>query len=209
VIARLIWITPNAEELIVHMARVSNPSSQKRGDSPEKLVKYLMDHKHWSPFEMVSACVEIETTRDIGRQILRHRSLAFQEFSQRYQTVDHLPAAPLRQARTQDAKNRQSSTQIDDRLVVDEWNLLQQEALVHTRGAYQRALALGIAKEQARAVLPEGLTMSRMYAAGTIRSWIHYCSVRCGPETQHEHRIIAEEIRDLLRKEMPVTFDGI
>jgi thymidylate synthase (FAD) len=190
----------------VYRARVSNPASQERGDSPEKLVKYLMDHKHWSPFEMASACVEVETTRDIGRQLLRHRSFSFQEFSQRYQTVDKLPPAPLRQARRQDPSNRQSSGPIADQAIIDEWDRLQQEAVFYGQSAYREALKLGIAKEQARALLPEGLTMSRMYVAGTIRSWLHYCAVRCGPETQYEHRVIAEEIHGLLRKEMPVTF---
>jgi thymidylate synthase (FAD) len=207
--SRLIWITPNAEDLIVYMARVSNPASQERGDSPGKLIRYLMDHKHWSPFEMVSACVEIETTRDIGRQILRHKSLNFQEFSQRYQVVSELPAAPLRQARSQDPKNRQSSTPIEDQTVIDAWDQLQQEAVLYGQVAYQDALKLGIAKEQARALLPEGLTMSRMYVAGTIRSWFHYCSVRCGLETQYEHRVIAQEIAGILAEEMPVTFQRL
>lgn len=204
---RLIWVTPHAEDLITYMARVSNPSSQGEGARPERLIKYLIEHKHWSPFEMASACFEIETTRDIGRQILRHRSLSFQEFSQRYQTVDQLPAAPTRQARAQDPKNRQSSHVINNQIIKDDWEQLQQEAVLYGQRAYQEALKMGIAKEQARALLPEGLTTSRMYASGTIRSWIHYLSVRCAPSTQAEHRMIANDILRLLKTELPVTLE--
>jgi|SRR5882672_11186048 len=206
---QLIWITPNAEDLIVHIARVSNPQSQAEGQHQEKLIKYLIKHKHWSPFEMASVCIEINTTRDIGRQILRHKSFQFQEFSFRYQTVDKLEQSPLREARLQDNTNRQNSIEVDDPDLEADWEYEQQEVYNRAETAYKWALERGIAKEVARAVLPEGLTPSRLYMAGTVRSWYHYCQIRCGPETQKEHREIAQEIKNLLSEELPIIFSGL
>jgi thymidylate synthase (FAD) len=205
-LARLIWVTPNAEQLLVHMARVSNPSSQADGSNPERLIRYLVRNKHWSPFEMVSACFEINTTRDIARQILRHRSLSFQELSQRYTSVDVLTEAPLRDARLQDSKNRQNSLETDDQQLRISWEMQQRSARSAAETAYQWALDHGIAKEVARAVLPEGLTPSRMYASGTIRSWFHYCELRTTPGTQKEHREIAQAIKVRLHDELPSVF---
>ncbi len=201
--ASLCWITPDAQNLIVYMARVSNPKSQEEGDNPDRLIRYLVRNKHWSPFEMASACFLIETTRDIGRQILRHRSFSFQEFSQRYAAVDALPEAPNREARLQDAKNRQSSLAVEDEALSAEWGRIQNEVRQTASQAYGRALELGIAKEVARAVLPEGLTPSRMYMSGTIRSWIHYCELRSTAGTQFEHRMIAQQIWGILESHMP------
>src|SRR5690625_3350139 len=175
---KLIWSTPNGEDLLVYMARVSNPEGQERGDSPERLIRYLIRHRHWSPFEMVSACVEIEAPRDVSRQLLRHRSFAFQEFSQRYQSTHVLPEVPSREARMQDERNRQNSLPCDDRRLMRWWDDSQQDHLDRAEILYLTALGAGIAKEVARAVLPEGLTMSRLYMAGTLRSWLHLCSVR-------------------------------
>jgi thymidylate synthase (FAD) len=205
---KLKWATPNGDQLIAEMARVSNPANQSNPDS-SKLIQYLIKHKHWSPFEMVSACVEIETTRDIGRQILRHRSFSFQEFSQRYANALELPQLEqLRECRLQDEKNRQNSIELgDDKLGLQRW---WDNAQTHVAEAallyYGQALDAGIAKEQARALLPEGLTMSRMYMAGTLRSWMHYIQVRATPETQKEHRIIAEQAAEVLRHSFPETF---
>ena len=204
--AQLTWITPGAEQMIVHMARVSSPASQTAGLSPERLIAYLVGHRHWSPFEMASACFEIDTTRDIARQILRHRSFSFQEFSQRYAKVDALPEAPLREARLQDHANRQSSLLTDDAALMADWRALQTRARDAAAQAYERALEMGIAKEVARAVLPEGLTSSRMYMAGTLRSWLHYCWTRCTPDTQKEHREIAFAIQARLREAAPAIF---
>lgn len=200
--ASLVWITPNAERLVAHIARVSNPANQDNPDY-EKLLRYMLSHKHYSPFEMASACVEINTTRDIGRQILRHRSFSFQEFSQRYADVSQLPPAELREARVQDIKNRQNSFDAGPGPLADRWEILQHEVYDAAIERYKEALDLGIAKEQARALLPEGLTPSRMYMAGTIRSWIHYLHVRIDQSTQKEHRQIANQIAILLRKEVP------
>src|SRR5690625_4236425 len=203
---RLIWSTPNGEDLLVYMARVSNPEGQERGDSPERLIRYLIRHRHWSPFEMVSACVEIEAPRDVSRQLLRHKSLHVQEFSQRYQSVEALPAASLRECRMQDERNRQNSLPCDDEVIDDWWMSAQQHDQRLARQRYSAALDLGIAKEVARAVLPEGLTMSRLYMAGTLRSWLHFCSVRSGEDTQQETRQIAHEVAELLREEFPATW---
>lgn len=182
----------NIEELIAFCARVSNPSNQSNVQTSEKLIKYLINNKHWSPFEMVNACIEISTTRDIARQILRHRSFSFQEFSQRYANpVDEL-TFELREARLQDEKNRQNSIEISDESLHSDWQTFQQEIINYTKHAYEWAIKNGIAKEVARAVLPEGLVMSKMYVNGTIRSWIHYIEVRNDPSTQKEHRIIAQ-----------------
>lgn len=204
----LVWATPDGEALLVYMARVSNPDGQERGDDPERLIRYLIRHRHWSPFEMVSACVEIEAPRDITRQILRHRSFAFQEFSQRYQTTAALPEAPLRQARMQDNKNRQNSLPCEEDDLSDWWREEQERARWGAETAYAEALSLGIAKEVARAILPEGLTMSRLYMAGTLRSWLHFCAVRSDPSTQAETRQIAVQVADLLRVEFPATWEA-
>ena len=192
------------EELIAYCARVSNPNNQNNSDTSKKLIKYLIKHKHWSPLEMVSACLEIETTRDIARQILRHRSFSFQEFSQRYADPTKDLKFTTREARLQDEKNRQNSIEVSDQKLQDEWNTLQDMLIEDARQAYQWAIAKGIAKEQARAVLPEGLTMSRMYMNGTLRSWVHYIDLRTANGTQKEHMIIAEECAVAIAKIFPL-----
>ena len=204
---KLIWITPDAEALIAQIARVSNPANQ---DNPEfaGLLRYCLKHKHWSIFEMASACVEINTTRDIGRQILRHRSFSFQEFSQRYAAVGALPPVELREARLQDRSNRQSSIETGPGPTADLWETLQREVYNAAAVRYEEALEAGIAKEQARALLPEGLTPTRMYMSGTIRSWLHYLQLRTGPETQKEHRVIAQSVSDVLRVHLPTVFEA-
>ena len=179
----------NMTNLIAFFARVSNPTNQSNNLTSDKLVQYLMDHKHWSPFEMVNICIEIETTRDIARQILRHRSFSFQEFSQRYAKADL--GFECREARMQDEKIRQKSIDISDSDLKDEWKTRQSEVIDRSIKAYTWALDHGIAKEQARAVLPEGLTNSRLYMAGSLRSWIHYCQLRASNGTQKGHREIA------------------
>lgn len=171
--------------------RVSNPSNQNNTETSEKLLRYLIKHKHWSPFEMVSACLEITTTRDIARQILRHRSFSFQEFSQRYANPVEELHFVTREARMQDDKNRQNSIEVDDETFQLDWERDQKRAIWMCKQVYQDAIKKGIAKEQARAVLPEGLTESRLYMNGSLRSWIHYVELRSGPETQKEHRDIA------------------
>lgn len=183
--------TISMAEFIAYCARVSNPANQSNTLTAPKLLKYLAKHKHWSPFEMANLVIEIETTRDIARQILRHRSFSFQEFSQRYAEVESAPM--YREARLQDKANRQSSIEVDDTSLQMEWSEHQRVIYDEAWEAYQWALYRGIAKEVARAVLPEGLTMSRMYVNGTVRSWIHYCSVRMDASTQKEHREIAEQ----------------
>lgn len=200
---KLIWKTPDAENLLAYIARVSNPDNQ---DNPniKKLVKYMADNKHWSPFEMVNMCVEINTTRDVARQILRHRSFSFQEFSQRYQTVDKLGDMVYRECRLQDTKNRQNSLPCDDPYTQTDWHLAQEDTYNFAVSIYNHALKKGIAKEVARALLPEGLTPSRMYVNGNLRSWIHYVQVRTDPTTQKEHRLIAEEVKQLMIREFPV-----
>jgi thymidylate synthase (FAD) len=180
-----------ANEFIAYVARVSNPSNQMNTESSSKLLRYLAKHKHWSPFEMVDVVMEINTTRDIGRQVLRHRSFSFQEFSQRYADPTKDMGFVLREARLQDTKNRQNSIETDDESLQEEWDDYQSALLDEARIAYVWAIQNGIAKEQARAVLPEGLTMSRMYMKGSLRSWIHYCQVRTDPSTQKEHRELA------------------
>lgn len=197
---KLIWATPNGEDLVAYMARVSNPTNQNNKETSAKLLQYLIRNKHWSPFEMVSACVEIETTRDIARQILRHRSFAFQEFSQRYAEVNQFETG---ECRLQDHKNRQNSLLNEDRELADMWEKGQKRIIEESSQLYQWALANGIAKEVARKVLPEGNTMSRMYMTGTLRSWIHYLQVRLDPSTQKEHREVAEKILVALQKDYP------
>ena len=206
--AKLIWITPDAEKLLGYIARVSNPQNQDN-ENVEGLLRYMVKHQHWSPFEMASAVFEIETTRDIARQILRHRSFSFQEFSQRYADVSLLPAAQLRECRLQDTKNRQNSLITDDQAKHDMWAQIQAKVSDMALAAYQQALEIGVAKEQARAVLPEGLTPSRLYMSGTIRSWMHYCQLRTQPETQKEHRLIAQSISDELARHVPSVWSAM
>jgi thymidylate synthase (FAD) len=196
----LVHITPNAEELISYMARVSNPANQSNTETSQRLIRYLIEHQHWSPFEMVNMCVSIETTRSIAAQILRHRSFSFQEFSQRYAEVQLRPELP--EMRRQDTKNRQNS--IDDLPlgVLHETDKLVSQAFVTAYRAYDRLLELGVAKECAREVLPLA-TPTRLYMNGTIRSWIHYCQLRCGNGTQLEHRMIANGAYKLLEEHLP------
>ena len=181
----------DAQELIAYCARVSNPSNQLNTETSEKLINYLVKHAHWSPLEMVSACVEIETTRDIARQILRHRSFAFQEFSQRYADPTKDLSFVLREARLQDTKNRQNSIETDNKELQERWELMQQRVINEAKYVYEWAINNGIAKEQARAVLPEGNTVSRLYMNGTLRSWIHFIQLRSANGTQKEHQIVA------------------
>jgi len=183
----------NIQDLVAYCARVSNPSNQMNTETSEKLLNYLAKHKHWSPFEMVSVCLEIETTRDIARQLLRHRSFSFQEFSQRYADPTEDLEFVLRDARLQDTKNRQNSIEVDDKELQKGWEVAQRSAINEARMAYKWAIEHGIAKEQARAVLPEGLTVSRLYANGTLRSWLHYIDLRSSNGTQKEHIELAVE----------------
>jgi thymidylate synthase (FAD) len=189
------------EELVAYCARVSNPANQNNHQTNRRLLNYLIHNKHWSPFEMAHVVMEIETTRDIARQILRHRSFSFQEFSQRYAVVKREPI--MREARLQDHKNRQNSLETDDFELTEWWADMQSIAAGGAESLYQEALQRGIAKEVARAVLPEGLTSSSLYMAGTVRSWIHYVQLRTGNGTQKEHREVASKCRDELYKAMP------
>jgi thymidylate synthase (FAD) len=191
---KLIWATSGAEELVAYMARVSNPENQENPDS-QKLLRYLIKNKHWSPFEMVNVCVEINTTRDIARQILRHRSFSFQEFSQRYAVATMFEE---RETRLQDTKNRQNSLLNEDRELDNMWKRAQADVLSHATKVYQWALDNNIAKEVARAVLPEGMTQSRMYMNGSLRSWLHYIALRTEAGTQKEHRDIAEQCKTII-----------
>ena len=200
----------NMTELVAFCARVSNPSNQTNKDTSEKLIRYLVKNQHWSPLEMVSMCLEIETTRDIARQILRHRSFSFQEFSQRYADPTKELDFVLRDARRQDTKNRQNSIELDlnndaDRFLAFQWENMQKNVLEQSRMAYEWAIDAGIAKEQARAVLPEGLTISRLYMNGTLRSWIHYISLRSANGTQKEHRDIALKCAEVIAKVFPMA----
>jgi thymidylate synthase (FAD) len=202
---------PNLQDLVAYCARVSNPSNQANSETSEKLIKYLIKHKHWSPLEMVSACIEVETTRDIARQLLRHRSFSFQEFSQRYAdpTAELDNAFVLREARLQDTKNRQNSVEFDmsdekQKLLAYEWERAQKRVLYAVKKEYEWAIKNGIAKEQARAVLPEGLTVSRLYVNGTLRSWIHYIDLRDGNGTQKEHAEIARACAEVIAKVFPI-----
>lgn len=181
----------NAQELIAYCARVSNPSNQLNTETSEKLINYLVKHAHWSPLEMVSACVEIETTRDIARQILRHRSFSFQEFSQRYADPTKDLDFVIREARLQDTKNRQNSIETTDRDLTAWWNSQQQTIIDLVKKTYAEAIQRGIAKEQARAILPEGNTVSRLYMNGTLRSWVHFIELRSANGTQKEHQLVA------------------
>ena len=193
------------QELVAYCARVSNPANQFNSGTSEKLIRYLVRNAHWSPLEMVSACIEITTTRDIARQILRHRSFSFQEFSQRYadpvQELDFV----LRDARLQDTKNRQNSIETDNLALQAWWEERQRRVIEECKNAYEWAIAKGIAKEQARAVLPEGLTVSRLLMNGTLRSWIHYIQLRSANGTQKEHILIAKEIANVITKIFPIA----
>ena len=204
---------PSTLDLIAYCARVSNPENQANTTTNEKLVKYLMKHKHWSPLEMVSACIEIETTRDIARQILRHRSFSFQEFSQRYADPTKDLSFEIRQARLQDTKNRQNSIALDPEMdghavLQGTWKNRQQRVIDEALMAYKWAIDNGIAKEQARAVLPEGNTMSRMYVNGTLRSWVHYIELRAANGTQLEHIEIAKEVAKVIAEIFPINLQN-
>jgi len=202
----LIHSTPNGDELIAYMARVSNPTNQANPKS-SKLIRYLIKHKHWSPFEMVNMCVEINTTRSISAQILRHRSFSFQEFSQRYASVEELELPSPPELRLQDPKNRQNSITSPeiDKLT---WNSAIQLNYFHSYSLYKNLLKAGIAKECAREVLPMAAP-TRLYMNGTLRSWIHYCDLRCDQGTQKEHRDIAEACKQLIKTEFPLTYKAI
>jgi thymidylate synthase (FAD) len=197
------------DEFIAYVARVSNPGNQNNTLTAPKLLRYLAKHKHWSPFEQVDINMEINTTRDIGRQILRHRSFTFQEFSQRYADPTKDMGFVTREARLQDTKNRQNSIETDDEKLASNWENLQMLLLGNAEDIYDWAIRNGIAKEQARAVLPEGLTMSRMYMKGSLRSWIHYCQVRMDPATQKEHREIATDAWYEITKVFPSLKDAL
>jgi len=192
-------------DLVAYCARVSNPSNQLNSETAEKLIKYLVQHQHWSPLEMATMCLEIETTRDIARQILRHRSFSFQEFSQRYADPTKDLEFVTREARLQDPTNRQNSISGVDVMVQYEWDVRQRELLDHVKRVYKWAIDNNLAKEQARAVLPEGLTMSRMYMSGTLRSWIHYIQLRSGNGTQKEHMDIAKECAKVIAEVFPLS----
>lgn len=197
----------NTAELIAYVARISNPSNQDNHATGNKLLGYLMEHKHWSPFEMADYTLEINTTRDIARQILRHRSFSFQEFSQRYAEA---PGFSLpRECRLQDKKNRQNSLATDDASLSEWWDQQQRDIFHAAITLYHEALAHGIAKEQARALLPEGLTMSRLYMKGSVRSWIHYLQVRMDPSTQKEHRLIAQQCARALSAHMGINLEEL
>lgn len=193
------------QELVAYCARVSNPANQLNTETSERLINYLIKHQHWSPLEMVSACVEIETTRDIARQILRHRSFSFQEFSQRYADPTQDLSFEIREARLQDTKNRQNSIETDNQNLKERWEDYQRSIIANAQNAYEWAVKHGIAKEVARAVLPEGLTMSRMYMNGTLRSWIHYIQLRQANGTQKEHMEIAKACAEAITKIFPLT----
>lgn len=195
----------NLQELVAYCARISNPGNQYNIETSEKLLNYLLKHKHFSPFEMASVCLSIETTRDIARQILRHRSFSFQEFSQRYAVADL--GWKLKDARLQDTKNRQNSIETDDEDLALWWDGSQQEVIALVRKHYAQAIERGIAKEQARAILPEGLTVSRLYMQGTLRSWLHYIELRSGPETQKEHQEVALACARVIAQIFPMAAD--
>lgn len=209
---KLIWATPDIDEQIAYIARVSNPKNQDN-QNITGLLQYMIKHGHVSPFEMANVCLEISTTRDIARQILRHRSFSFQEFSQRYQSVEQLGMLEPRECRLQDRKNRQNSIDADlqldkHRQLAYQWEVLQNSIIERVNNAYTWALENGIAKEQARAILPEGLTPSKMYMNGTLRSWIFYLKQRLDPTTQKEHREIAQLVLEQLKIIAPITINA-
>tara|TARA_A100001515_G_scaffold61219_1_gene48114 strand:+ start:6888 stop:7544 length:657 start_codon:yes stop_codon:yes gene_type:complete len=197
------------QRVVGYCARVSNPNNQHNSESSEKLLKYLIKHKHWSPFEMASACLEIETTRDIARQLLRHRSFSFQEFSQRYADPTDDLAFEIREARLQDSKNRQNSIDVDDHVLTAWWDAQQKFIIENVQRIYKEAIDKGIAKEQARSILPEGNTKSRLYVNGTIRSWIHYVELRSANGTQKEHMELAKAIGQVITKIFPLMEEFI
>ena len=199
----------DAQELIAFCARVSNPSNQFNLETSEKLIRYLVKHKHWSPLEMVSACLEIETTRDIARQILRHRSFSFQEFSQRYADPTKDLDFVVREARLQDTKNRQNSIATDDPALEAWWNAQQRFIIENVRRIYSEAVEKGIAKEQARAILPEGNTVSRLYMNGTLRSWIHFIELRSANGTQLEHQEVAKACAQVIAEIFPMASEFV
>lgn len=201
----LIWQTPNIDQSIAYMARVSNPNATL-DDPSEKLIGFLVKNKHWSPFEMANICLEIETTRDVSRQILRHRSFHYQEFSQRYSEVDETPEYGF--PRLQDHKNRQNSIVTDDPYMLEGWSSIQNAVWNFCWVGYQGALKLGIAKEVARKLLPEGLTKTKMYMNGTVRDWLHYLAVRLDKGTQLEHREVAKEILTVLESACPTVLEA-
>jgi thymidylate synthase (FAD) len=203
------YFAENMTELVAFCARVSNPSNQNNKDTSEKLIKYLIKNQHWSPLEMVNVCLEITTTRDIARQMLRHRSFSFQEFSQRYADPTKDLNFVIREARLQDEKNRQNSIETEDKLLQIEWERAQQRVIYAAKREYEWAIANGIAKEQARAVLPEGLIESRLYMNGTMRSWIHYIQLRSGHGTQKEHIEIAKACAEVIAKVFPLSKEFI
>ena len=203
---KLVWVTPEAEKLIAYMARVSNPKNQDNEATAPKLLKYLLKNKHFSPFEMVNLCVEIETTRDIARQILRHRSFTFQELSQRYAVSEGF--IQNSQARMQDTKNRQNSLYTDDISIQNWFEGAQRRLVEEAKFLYSAALDKGIAKECARVFLPEGLTMSRMYMQGTLRSWLHYVDIRIDLATQKEHRDVALQCAKILEEHFPNVMEA-
>jgi len=195
-----------AEQLVAYAARVSNPTNQNNTKTAGKLLRYLIRENHWSPFEMVHLTMEITTTRDISRQIIRHRSFSFQEFSQRYAVSENFEN---REARLQDTKNRQNSIETDDKNLAEQWNMLQQNVINHAKNAYQWALMNGIAKEQARAVLPEGNTETTLYMAGSLRSWLHYCQLRMANGTQKEHMEVAQKCWDIITGHFPSIAEAL
>ncbi len=196
-------------ELVAFCARVSNPSNQMNKETSEKLIHYLIKNQHWSPLEMVSMCLEITTTRDIARQILRHRSFSFQEFSQRYANPVHELQFVIREARLQDDKNRQNSIEIEDKELQDWWRQQQESIIKNIKSIYNQSIERGIAKEQARAILPEGLTLSKLYMNGTLRSWIHYIQLRSANGTQKEHMMIARECAKVISEVFPLAKEFI
>jgi len=203
------YFAENMTELVAFCARVSNPSNQNNKETSEKLIRYLIKNQHWSPLEMVNICLEITTTRDIARQMLRHRSFSFQEFSQRYADPTQDLDFEIREARLQDTKNRQNSVETDDEYLQKRWEEQQDRVLSICKNVYEWAIANGIAKEQARAVLPEGLTVSRLYMNGTVRSWIHYIQLRSGNGTQKEHMEIAKACAKVIAEVFPLSSEFI
>lgn len=200
---------PNLQDLIAYCARVSNPSNQLNTETSDRLLKYLIKNKHWSPLEMVSMCLEIQITRDIARQILRHRSFSFQEFSQRYADPTKDLDFEIREARLQDTTNRQNSIETDDERLAKKWEVAQLRVIHEAKAAYKWAIKNGIAKEVARAVLPEGNTLSKMYMNGTLRSWVHYIELRSANGTQKEHREIALACAETITKVFPMASEFV